>query len=254
MICLALPATAVVVAGCGTSGDVTKADALAYAHAINLRASDLPGWRPTIHERVQNARNREASLARCLGLPLRAERMTVVSSVFSRPPRFGETVSSRIIVPLGPLPSPQNRGGTAARGVAALTSARGRACMVGYAHELVAGRRPVSITLLPNPLTGNNGVVAYRFRARGTITKVFTRTSGNGRYSEEIGPGPSQLPPHSQVRRVPLSLYADVLVLNPPSAGATVELYAGGGAVPFPLQTEQRILSLLYSRAEAHRL
>ncbi len=126
--------------------------------------------------------------------------------------------------------------------------------MVGYAHELVAGRRPVSVTLLPNPLTGKNGVVAYRFRVRGTITEVFTGTSENGGYSEEIGPSPSKLSPHSRLRRVPLSLYADVDVLNLPSAGATVELYAGGNAVPFPLQTEQQLLSLLYSRAEAYKL
>jgi len=53
---------------------------------------------------------------------------------------------------------------------------------------------------------------------------------------------------------MPLSLYRDVHVLNVPSSGATVELHAGGGAEPFPFQTEQRLLSLGYSRAKAHKL
>ena len=57
--CLVLSATAVLVAACGGSGDtsanpsrpITRAQAIAFAKAVNLRAADVPGSKLVERER-----------------------------------------------------------------------------------------------------------------------------------------------------------------------------------------------------------
>ncbi len=107
---------------------------------------------------------------------------------------------------------------------------------------------------LANPLSGMDGSVAFRLHVVGTLVETREVTG-----AVEVGPGSSRhstrtLPGRLRVRRVPIDFYEDVAVLDLPGKGAAVDLYAASDSGQFPLQAERRLLSLLYSRAEAHKL
>jgi hypothetical protein len=237
--------------GCGASG-ITKERALAYSHAVNLRPRDLPGWQSVTRERLWHANKAQAAMAVCLGLPFFSD-VLALSPLLAR---GHENVGSWVGVPLGVLPSAQIRAAGAAREIAVLESARGRSCSLGYLRATIAPRHEasLSITSLPNPLSGLDGAVAYRFQVRGTYTTVETRTGDETSTNATIGPGPQTLPPHTRVHRVPFTFYEDLDLLALPTTGTLVELFAGDYSRPFPAQTERRALALLHDRAEAQAL
>lgn len=86
---LALPALAVPFAGCGNSSgaftgstrtSITRAQVVAYARNVNLRAADAPGMTARSVEREVNAAAREAELGRCTGIPTRRRDVVRIAS------------------------------------------------------------------------------------------------------------------------------------------------------------------------------
>jgi hypothetical protein len=95
---LMLSATIVLAAGCGASSHtsasiatliagppITNAQALAYAHAINLRAGDVPGTTSKkTAESVETVRGRRKPTAflRCVGVPTPSMVLKIHSTIF----------------------------------------------------------------------------------------------------------------------------------------------------------------------------
>ena len=228
---LALAATSVLSGGCSASSSngstrtngsdpIENARALAYAHAVNLRAADLPGWTSAGPEVQAKRVPFGTALARCGGAIYPALGVGGVGSLFRRPPRLQmELMQSGVLV----TPSAD----VASRDVAANRSARVQACVARVITSVQprgpSRRRPVAtISPLPNPLPG---VASYGLK--------LIATAVNARGVTVLG-------------------YQDVLgFASGPAVIALSEAYTSKGA---RLANEHELLSLLYSRAKAHHL
>jgi hypothetical protein len=93
---LALPATAMLIAGCGRSSHhspsgaapeagmpISSAQALAYAHAVNLRTGDVPATTRQSYAEVVRYPRKPGVFARCAGLPAGKLLMEIQSPVFN---------------------------------------------------------------------------------------------------------------------------------------------------------------------------
>jgi hypothetical protein len=140
--------------GHDASGGISRSAALAYAHAVNLRAGDIPGA-STARAASEAPAPSAASLefARCAGATDPRQRVADVRSPGFRLARpTGEIKSSVEVMPSAAL---------ARRSFTAASSARGRACISKLLPELLgrsaaAGRKfsHVSIRALPAPVAG----------------------------------------------------------------------------------------------------
>jgi hypothetical protein len=237
---LALVAVGGVLAGCGgnnapaasatprVSAPITKAQAAAYAHAVNLRASDLPDMDVSKPEHEEKAPTHTGlQLARCAGeldpLPRVLARSSPIEE--GEEEQAKEVISSSVEV----LPTPA----VAAEHDAASISPRGLRCLERYIPAALAkgnGRRvrygPVTLRRLPDPLPGVAGSAAI---------ELTTTLLGIPR---QVAP----TPPH---------VYIDVLGFV--SGAAEVNLVAVGFPEPVGEETEQRLISLLYARAQANK-
>jgi hypothetical protein len=227
-------------AGCGSSHHATvttttaagtaisKAQAAAYAHAVNLLATDIPGAavRSQEHE-TGEARAAGVELAHCTGgVNPRLRVANIASARFRIGKKTGSTLvkSSVEVMPSAAL---------AAQNYGALGSARGRACIAHLlSHTLegvsTGGARfgPSTTSLLPNLLA--TGKESFGVRVTTTLMGIV------------------------RGKQVSLPAYRDVFdVLAGP---AEVNMSATRVAHPPPKATERRLLSLLYNRAETHKL
>lgn len=243
---LVLPAIAVVVAGCGNSGGastrstrtlITAAQVAAYARNVNLRTADASGMTAQSVEREVNAAAQEAELGRCIGVPARRDVVRIVSpSLRSRAFRAISSVAADLKGPASPVAVAAED----TRDLVAAASKRGVACQERYFQREYtrSGAGRVGVASLPNPLTGIYGGRGFRFRLAMTVA---------GTHMGEIKAGAPNT-------RKPISIvvYVDVFLLDVQRAG--VELETGGITKPFPREAERRLISLLYRRAEAHKL
>jgi hypothetical protein len=234
---LAVAALAVLAAGCGNShpataagssapanSSVTRAAAIAYAHEVNLSAADVPGAQIGSAER-ERPRPSRASLefARCAGAASPGRRVVNIKSATfgARKGRNVIEVSSAVeVMPTAAL---------AAQNYDATRSARGRACLKRLLPQVfatTAARRArfgsPTVSFLPNLLPA--GQESFGARVNTTLVGLTSR-----------------LPLH-------LDIFA---VLTGP---AEVNLTAVGLGRPVSTATERRLLSVLYSRAQAHKL
>jgi hypothetical protein len=242
---LALVALGGVLAGCGgnnapaasatqsISAPITKAQAAAYAHAVNLRASDLPDMDVSKPEHEEKAPTHTGlQLARCAGELDPLPRVLARSSPrFTSPVEEGEEEQAKEVISssVEVLPTPA----VAAEHDAASISPRGLRCLERYIPAALAkgnGRRvrygPVTLRRLPDPLPGVAGSAAI---------ELTTTLLGIPR---QVAP----TPPH---------VYIDVLGFV--SGAAEVNLVAVGFPEPVGEETEQRLISLLYARAQANK-
>jgi hypothetical protein len=231
-IWLLLGATAALCAGCGKSSlasasGASRAQVLAYVHAINLRASDLTGViaNSTEHEVHDDAG--EAELLGCLGLPRHRDAVRVRSRIFADPGEYDvvSVVSARERAPRhGALQLAAEK----ARYLAAVGSKRGVACNAQFLERAYrrSGGREIHVVALPNPLSGVDGSVGLRFR----VTGGESRSTGVA---------------------VSAHLYQDVFVLY--TDHVEIELQTRSVRL-FSLATERRLLALLYGRAEVHKV
>jgi hypothetical protein len=216
-------------------GTVTKAQAAAYAPAVNLRATDLPRMDVGKPERESEAPTPfELELARCYGgvnpqirvLSRLSPTFTATSEGEGENEGEHEQIHSSVEV----LPTLA----IAAKNNAAQLSPRGLDCLRSLIPATIANSdtRPVrygSVALrhLTNPLPGVPGSFAI-----------------------EIAMSVLGMP--DQLTATPPHLYIDILgFLSGPSE---IGLGAIGFPKPVAQATEQRLIETLYSRAQANKL
>jgi len=212
-----------------TSGPITKAQAIAYAHAVNLQPGDLPGFTSSGSETETPKPGRLAlEETRCSGGVNPARRIAQLDSTeFSA----GSAFYSKIIkstVEVWPTPALVAVNNNPSR------KSRARACLVRFleaAHKRTnrerKGRRqigPFTITTVPNPLPG----VSHSFLT--TINETLLLRSG----------------------AIRAHIYRDIFgfITGP----AEIELEAIGFGHPVPTSTEAQALQLLVDRATAHHI
>jgi hypothetical protein len=208
-----------------TTHPTTRQSALAYAHAVNLTATDVPGFSVSSkHERdTAEEKQLEHQMLRCAGNLTAGKGLAEVSSPNYALKRgiLDLGVSSEV----GVAPTPA----LATRELASIRSAHVRGCFSRYLDLLFKSKQfsgaivsPVSIASGTPPAPGTAGGFGWR------VTATFT------------------------VQRIKVPLYLDILgfVYGP----ARVTLFSSGVLRPFPAPIQQGLFSLLLSRAKAHHL
>jgi hypothetical protein len=217
--------------GATTKRPPTHAQALAFAHAVNLTAADVPGFTPTPNHHGESASERrlEQELRSCAGAQgsgvLQSSRSTLAEA---GSPDFelkrgilDLTVSSEVGV--------ARTSAEAAATLSAIRSPRVRACFSRYLSQLLrsehlAGATVVGVSIASGtpPAPGTTGGFGWR------VTATLS------------------------VRGIPLSFYLDILgFVDGPSQ---VMLFSSSVVRPFPASAQEHLYSLLLSRARAHSL
>jgi hypothetical protein len=207
-----------------TSVSPTKEQAIAFARAVNLTGSDVPGFEvaPGSSAGPEGGEHFEHELMRCAKVAPTKPVAELDSSDFQRENATGvEGVQSSVTI----APS----SAVAAEGLAGVRSRRARACVSHNLTLLLARKRPsgakvrlVSITQSTPAAPGTGGSFAWH------ISLVIT------------------------VKAVKVPTYVDILgFLDGP---AEVSLSIFSAPQPFPDATEKRLFSLLVSRATAQQI
>jgi hypothetical protein len=213
-----------------SSAPITRAQATAYARAINLRPADVPelaGFSPEGEAPLPTRSDFE--FTRCFGGVSPARRIAKLHSaefgIKGGPAAKAQFEESRVEV----WPT----AGLAAGNDAASISSRGSACI---AHSLEARDKRINrrrtgpakhgrptVTTVPNPLPG--------------VSQSFLRTIAE---------------PLIRGGRIRVQIYHDIFSFV--SGPAEIELVATGFSHPVPAATEERLLSVLLARARSNTL
>jgi hypothetical protein len=207
-----------------TDGSLTKAQAKAFARAVNLRAGDVPGFKVSseAHEHETAGEKRlEREMLHCVGGAGFTDGLAEESSKgFKRETSaFAQSVSSGVTVMQTPA--------LAAKELVAIRSEHVQACLSHYLdllfkdlkHPRGATTSPVSISQATPPAPGTTGSFGWR------ITAAITE------------------------RGVTIPFYMEILGFV--DGPAEVTLLTSGVPEPFPTATEQRLFSLLVERAKS---
>jgi hypothetical protein len=242
---LALGTLAMLVAGCGSSGssttagsqrsdqagsgsEISKARAVAYAHAVNLTATDVPGAVVRSQERESGAPSLQSvQFARCAGAVNPDGRVVDVKSAIFR---IGQgTEPTRLKSSVEVMPS----AALAAQDYAAARSSRGQACLARLLPQVLEGTTarvadfgPATASFLPNLLPAGQASFGVR-----VITSLTAIVAG---------------------KQTRLPVYLDIFEIL--AGPAEVSLTATSVSQPASSATERRLLSLLCTRAQAHKL
>ena len=203
----------------------TRAQAMAFAHAVNLTAADVPGFTATSRHEAETQREKrlQRRLRECAG-PVHLGDALVEQ-------RSASFELKRAIIDLGVSSevAVARTAALAAGELAAIHEQRVRECFSRYLDMLLEGERlggarrgHVSIASGTPPAPGAGGSFGWR------IIATFTTD------------------------RIKLSLYVDILgfVLGP----ARVTLVSSGALRPFPAELQQRLYTELLNRAKARSL
>lgn len=226
--------TAVVRTGAtaNASGRPTRAQALAFAHAVVLSAADVPGFSVSSEHEAGSAREKrlERSMLRCAGAPNPGK--GAASSAQGLAQESSKDFNlKRGIVNLGVSSevSVAQTSALAQKELAAIRSARVRGCFSRYLDQVFKGQRyggasigRVAIQSGTPPAPGMTGSFGWRVTAALTVDGI----------------------------RIPFYLDFLGFVDGP----AEVTLLSSGVPRPFPADAQQRLFSMLLSRARAHRL
>ncbi len=217
----------------GSPGSPTRAQALAFVHAVNLTAQDVPGFTPTrspehesaAEQRLQKQLRTCAGGAAGAGAPQGSQGgLAQASSPHFELKRgiLALSASSEVNV----AHSPAEADGV----LKAIRSSRVRACFTSYLSALLkSDQRSSAETVLgvaiasgTPPAPGATGGFGWRITAKLSI------------------------------RGVPVSLYFDILgfVIGP----AQVTLTSSGTVEPFPGRAQEQLYNELLARARAHEL
>lgn len=247
---------AVILAGCGGTGSsVTKAAALEFARAVNLRASDVPGARVSPQEHRSTGTTEEPVDLEC------SSRGKSSSSPVAREVRSLETphafVVSFVVV--------ERSDAAAAAALAPFASSSGRVCLIRSLGATVTSEGEstessfaVSGTSVPVPSALGPGAAALHVLAAvshetskgiGAETQRFLRrlerTPNGKRLAERdrraLGRHRNEKPP-------PFHVSLAIFRVGP----ADIALFTVGRSISPSL--ERRLLLLLHSRAVAHAL
>ena len=265
---LALATTAMFAAGCGgssssadsASAQVTNAQAVAYANAVNLRAADVPG----LEEGRRPAKRQTAAgpfgrgMDSCVSAAARAGLVIGISSprfvhLDSRP--IQSVNSGNLLHPIS-LPNQSVSSGVyffnsealALQYLAAPNTAGFAACV-----ETVFSNEPKTITCegskVAQPESSDRHV--------STLPASLPLFTLSPRTSSSLGSGVRtyglQRTAHPACgRRAGSENYEDFLSFV--RGDAVITLTAFSEAHPFPAASERRLIALLYTRVEAHKL
>jgi hypothetical protein len=208
------------------SKPLSKTQAIAFARAVNLRASDVPGFKVSSEHEQETAAEKRLNheLRRCTGGALSSSKglAEVSSNDFELKHGIVDLgVSSGVSV----LQTPA----LAAKELAAVRSNRVRGCVTHYLDLLFKSQQyrgalvsPTSIMQGTPPAPGTTGSFGWR------ITVAIT------------------------IRSIRIPFYIDILgfVYGP----TEVTLFSVGILHPFPAAIQQRLFTLLVTRAKAHRV
>jgi uncharacterized protein YceK len=211
------------------SDSITKAQASAYARAVNLVASDMPGAEIIKPEKERGAPSQASvQVASCAGGVSPTRRVANIKSATFKLGRAGALAQVKSSVEAFPTAA------LATQNYTALRSARGRACIARLFPQLLEGKTtasvrvgPITTSFLPSPLPVGQESFGVR------VVSTFTGSSLTG----------------GEVR---IPVYVDVYAI----LAGPAEINFSDSAVAHPVapSTERRLLSLLYSRAQEHKL
>jgi hypothetical protein len=204
---------------------ITKLHAIAIGHAVNLRATDVPGFSVSdaeAHKHETAAEKRlEHEMLRCVGALDAGKAIAEVSSKDFKLERGIVMFGVHSEVSVAPTPA------LAAKNLAALRGRRVRACLSHYLtrffKDSTRGQStvgPVSIASGTPPAPGAAGSFGWR------ISATFT------------------------VHRIPIPFYFDILSFA--YGHAEVTLFSSGLPEPFPAKAQEKLFSLLVARASEH--
>jgi hypothetical protein len=206
-------------------GGSLDARALAFATAVNLRASDVPGFNATAKSQRQTTPAEERlvrELAACAGgLGGALGGGEQASPQFKRKVNVLQvSVSSNVSF----LPSAANAGAQ----LKVLRSPHTRECLATYLRRLLAQQRygsgarvsHVAVAQGTPPAAGTSGGFGWR------LTAIFT------------------------VKHLNVPFYLDILGFL--DRRAEVSLVSSGEALPFPAAIEERLFELLLARSRTH--
>jgi hypothetical protein len=203
---------------------LTRARALAFAAAVNLREADVPGLHPADKAEQQSSSGKaiERELEQCIGASSANQLAEAGSKDFEHSGGVSQfDVSSNVSV--------SKSAALATSELAKLRSGHTKDCLKRYLSLLFKGSTyrgavigPVSIAEGSPPAAGASGSIGLR---------ISTSIS---------------------IRTVRIPFYLDILgfVYGP----AEVSLLSSGLPVPFPAATQQHLFLSLLARAKAHRL
>lgn len=183
----------------GSAATISGAEALTYAHVVNLRAGDVPGTTSKRYVEVVKYQHKRGAFPNCTGLPAGRLLMKVQSPIFGSAYWW---MRSTVAV--------MSNEAFAAAYVSALDSSRGHRC-------LLPRTPPIKVSF---------------------STLQVAPPAVGVRIGEMVG---------TRVERSHRDFFAFA------AGRSVVTLIAEGEKTP-SLVAEQHILSLLYSRAEAHKL
>jgi hypothetical protein len=245
--------------GCGGSGSsVTRTAALAFAHAVNLRVSDVPGAQVLPKEPGSHSSTKELfDPFKCVG----AGELPSSPVAFDASPAFAAhaaLVASGVVVERSDV--------AAAAELAPFASARGRACLIRSMGASVTSEGAttqtsvaVSGTSVPVPAALGPGAGAIQVLAEppheDTSKELRVRVQRFLRHLEHT-PGDKRkaekdrraLEQHPTEKAPPFHVGFAMFRLGP----ADIILFSIGHAISPAL--ERRLLLLLHSRAVAHKL
>ena len=208
----------------GAGEALAQARARAFASAVNLRASDVPGFRraPKSEQHTAGEQRIERELLSCVGSAGAGRGLAASGSgTFQRQASIvSQSLSSEVSVARTPA--------LAARALATFRSGVLRRCLSHYVSGLLDSQRyhgakisPVTTKQGSPPAVGTAGSFGLRFTATLTL--------------------------HS----VPIPLYIDILGFV--EGSAEVSLFATGLPEPVPAKIEEQLFSLLLARAKSHK-
>jgi hypothetical protein len=203
-----------------------KAQALAFARAVNLRPSDVPGYEAAPREKEGSStaeKHATHELQKCVGSSAEQQPVVELGSLrFERKASIAQvSVESSVTV--------ERSVAIATKELEAIHNPRTRSCFTNYFKGLFSAPTykgatigPVKLESGTPPASGTSGSFGWRLRTSLTV--------------------------HS----VPIPIELDILgFVEGPSE---VTLTSFGLAVPFPAPTEQQLFLLLLSRAKAQHL
>jgi hypothetical protein len=203
-----------------------KARATVYAHLVNLRVGDVPGFTPSAKKQPKHEtateKSLEEKLRRCTGASTLNEVADVGSKEFKRSAGpFSQSVSSNVTVAQTPAEAARELKAIHARGV--------RKCLSQYVEAVLKNQdlghvtvAPVSIAEGSPPAPGTTGSFGWRI------------TSG------------------LEVHAIKIPFYMDILGFV--DGPAEVTLVSFGIPRPLPAETEEQLFTLLVQRAAAHAI
>lgn len=203
----------------------TRAQALAFASAVNLTAADLPGFHasPRSREEGPSREHLERAMQQCLG-GARSGRRSAGHALVEQGSKDFQVQDGILSVSVSSEVSVASSPQAALGELSTMRSAKARSCLAGYLdrmfeEEFHGAVGKVSIASGTPPAHGAAGSFGWRISA--TITAHGVR----------------------------LPFYLDILGFV--DGPAEVSLTSSGLPEPFPARIEQRLFLLLLSRAQA---